>query len=160
MHFSVLVIGENFEEQLSKFNHDLNPDNKDSKWDWYEIGGRFENFFILKNGEFSDQALKKDIDWEATLLNNSKKLKEYFKQKSSSTSLFSLMHDDKTEEEFLDNHYYVYTHAIIKNGKWKELNKLIIYKNCKSHKKWSATWKKTVDSLPDDTLLTIIDCHI
>ncbi len=39
--------------------------NPNSKWDWYSVGGRWSDFFILKNGEKSDCAMKKDIDFES-----------------------------------------------------------------------------------------------
>lgn len=38
--------------------------NPKSKWDWYEIGGRWNDGLILKNGTNSNTAIKSDIDWE------------------------------------------------------------------------------------------------
>lgn len=122
-HFTVLVIGDNFEEQLAPYNeqneqyfsfvdktkevletwengsldnksikeyYDNNFDeflkdyfgytkiddkygyhaNPNAKWDWYQVGGRWSNFFKLKedkNGEakYVDVIYKKDIDIDA-----------------------------------------------------------------------------------------------
>ena len=36
--------------------------NPDSKWDWYQIGGRWEGSLLLKNGAKVDSALKGNID--------------------------------------------------------------------------------------------------
>lgn len=38
--------------------------NPNKKWDWYELGGRWSNFFKLKSGGFADSATKSDIDFD------------------------------------------------------------------------------------------------
>lgn len=39
--------------------------NPDSKWDWYEAGGRWKNFLLLKNGQGkADSALIEDIAYD------------------------------------------------------------------------------------------------
>jgi hypothetical protein len=38
--------------------------NPNSKWDWWEIGGRWTNFYLLKDGSYADCARKSDIDVE------------------------------------------------------------------------------------------------
>src|SRR5690606_6757529 len=40
--------------------------NPQSKWDWYQIGGRWSGLLILLDGSTVDQARKGDIDWAAT----------------------------------------------------------------------------------------------
>ena len=87
-HFSVLVVGDNIKEQLAPYQENnmgdcpqeylefiedndcdsINVDtgkrgywsNPNSKWDWYQIGGRFSDFLKTKEG-YCNQALKKDI---------------------------------------------------------------------------------------------------
>lgn len=39
--------------------------NPDAKWDWYIVGGRWSGFLILKDGCRANEALVKDVDWEA-----------------------------------------------------------------------------------------------
>ena len=39
-------------------------ENPNAKWDWYTVGGRFNNFLLLKNGLKADSARKGDVDWE------------------------------------------------------------------------------------------------
>jgi hypothetical protein len=41
--------------------------NPNSQWDWYVIGGRWNGFFLLKNGLHADQAFKEDIDFEGRM---------------------------------------------------------------------------------------------
>lgn len=38
--------------------------NPKSKWDWYVLGGRWEGFFLLKDGSHSDETTIGEIDWE------------------------------------------------------------------------------------------------
>src|ERR1043165_1149323 len=40
----------------------VNRTNPNEKWDWYQVGGRWSGFFLLKDGSRADQALFKDID--------------------------------------------------------------------------------------------------
>lgn len=42
--------------------------NTNSKWDWYEMGGRWSGFLDLKAGYSTNQAYVADIDWETTNL--------------------------------------------------------------------------------------------
>ena len=46
-HFTVLVIGENPEAQLAPWNE--NAPELGSKWDWYQLGGRWRGAFKLKD---------------------------------------------------------------------------------------------------------------
>lgn len=39
--------------------------NPNKHWDWYTIGGRWADMFILKNGKTSDSAKQSDLDIEA-----------------------------------------------------------------------------------------------
>lgn len=39
--------------------------NPNKKWDWYRLGGRWKGMLLLKNGQESDQALVRDIDFRA-----------------------------------------------------------------------------------------------
>lgn len=59
-HFIVVVIGENWEGQLAPYSEQLEVDpykddegeettyNPKSRWDWYEMGGRWRGFFPMK----------------------------------------------------------------------------------------------------------------
>lgn len=41
--------------------------NPNSQWDWYQIGGRWNGFLLLKNGLHANQAIKEDIDFESKM---------------------------------------------------------------------------------------------
>ena len=55
------------------------------------------------------------------------------------------------------------TYAVLKDGKWYERGQMGwfgISSNEKDPEEWSSNFYKLIDSLPEDTRLTIVDCHI
>lgn len=174
-HFTVLVIGDHPDKQLApfqennmgdcpeeylKFNEDEEADvdekngkrgyweNPNRRWDWYLIGGRWTGAFALKPGKngkvgkpgvmtgpppngFVDQARAGDIDWPKTDAHWQGKLR---------------------------------TLAVIKNGEWFEQGRMRMFANVEGRKPESE-WAEQFDLLlaegiTDETLLTLIDCHI
>lgn len=41
----------------------ISYDTENPKWDWYQIGGRWSGFLLLKNGERADRAKLADVDF-------------------------------------------------------------------------------------------------
>ncbi len=41
--------------------------NPNAKWDWYEIGGRWNGFFLNKNGIWCNSLLKGEVDFAGML---------------------------------------------------------------------------------------------
>lgn len=214
-HFSVMVIGENWKEQLDKFQElDLSNSfdnnhnaygyyvNPNTKWDWYVLGGRWSGFLKLKNNSngvlgqpgifnnkqkagYVDQARKGDVDFEGikedkgraaakaydsfhSIVNgrvvpkitlNSKE--EYYnnsviKDLHKSYYYFDLESFLVPRDEYIQKQKdkAILTYAIIYEGKWYEKDEKY------NDDKWNQEFNKLVDSLPDDILLTIVDCHI
>lgn len=148
-HFTVLVIGKNPEKQLEKYDENLDvPEyknkegemttyNPDSKWDWYELGGRWTGYFKTKNGEGklgnpgvfknlpefdADQCLVKELDGEV-----------------------------------------LPTFAVVKEGEWFERGEMGwwgMVADEKDDELWEYEFKNLVKNLPPDTLLSLFDCHI
>jgi hypothetical protein len=55
------------------------------------------------------------------------------------------------------------TSAILKDGKWYERGKVGWWATCNTDltwDQWTQKWNEYFDELPDDVLLTIVDCHI
>jgi len=120
--------------------------NPNSKWDWYQVGGRWTGYFKLKEntkgvlgkpglmteqGEdgFVDQLYKKDIDIE-WMKNNNKSIVPF---------------------------------ALVNNGKWYKRGEMgwwACVSNEKGKDEWENEFNKLFDSIPDDSLITIVDCHI
>lgn len=143
-HFTVLVVGDNPEDQLAPFQEcDEGKSSKEiiaEKWDWYVLGGRWTGTFKLKEdaeGKLGrpgvmnepaekgsvDSALKKDID-------NIKDVKAF---------------------------------AILKDGTWYERGEMGWW-GCVSDEKdqdvWDIEFTKLLESISDNTLLSMYDCHI
>jgi hypothetical protein len=78
--------------------------------------------------------------------------------------------DDPSEYNCSEDAYIKYaastalsTHALVKDGKWYENGSMGwwgIVSDAEDPIEWSQMWKEMVLSLPDDTLLTLVDCHI
>ena len=211
-----------FEELYKKYGDDWNGNcwkkhtngewweystyNPKSKWDWFEIGGRWAgslklnknvskseyghpNFSygwdekdkkeVLRNG-CVDSAFKKDIDfspdkkiykesirfWELKVEGQEPKndedkeflkrdvwKKEYYLEKFKTKEIFA-----KLQSEFT-------TYAILKDGEWLEAGQMGWFGCSSATPKEQRDFKenfydKFIKDLPDDTLLTIVDCHI
>lgn len=96
-HFTVLVTGNDVAEALAPFE-EING-NDQSKWDWYQIGGRWSGQLKMKEGAtsgqtgerswanenepiqdgYTDSALAGDVDWSAMVSENSGKYLEDYR---------------------------------------------------------------------------------
>lgn len=97
--------------------------NPNSKWDWYQVGGRWSGMLKTKNENYVNIAKKKNI------LN----LRE------------------------------IIPFALIINGKWYEKGKMGWWgfvSDKKEENEWEDEFRKLIDNLPNETLITIVDCHI
>ena len=104
--------------------------NPKSQWDWYEVGGRWEGFFKL-TGE--DRWVDSAYKGEIDF--------EGMKQQDIEPLTF----------------------AYVKDGEWHERAQMgwfAVTSNERPEGEWEKEFKDMLDSLPDDTLLTLFDCHI
>ena len=70
-----------------------------------------------------------------------------------------------TEIEYLEraSRNYFSTFAVLKDGKWYERGKMLMFGMAKDEldeDTWQRQFNKLIEDLPDETLLTIVDCHI
>lgn len=70
-----------------------------------------------------------------------------------------------SREQYLNNAYTnaIGTFAFIKDGKWYEKGKTgwwAYVSDKRDENEWSGEFNKMIDELPDDTLMSIYDCHI
>lgn len=105
----------------------LSTYNKNSKFDWYSLGGRWGDFLILKDGSLGYSALNKDIDWD----------------KMIEDSKFPLC-------------------IVTDEGEWIEQgsNYLCGMKVAIDDRNWEMIIRNYLNTITDDTLVTIIDFHI
>lgn len=157
--------------------------NPKSKWDWYTVGGRWLGFFKLKPdaegvlgmpGAFknkasldADQARKKDIDFETMeRFHTFEAEQNWLKAQSEKDDTKFWLYDikkDETKEQYIKRNSRFSTFAVLKEGEWFEKGEMGwwgMVSNEQDEDKWQEEFNKLVDSLPDDILLTIVDCHI
>jgi len=186
-----------YQEKNGKYGY---MSNENSKWDWYELGGRWTGFFKLKSGAkgkngkpglmtspaklgTTDQAFKKDIDFDAMYaekLEDAIKTYEAFEKlyKENPQEALDKAYLDfgventsgnrdnfipETRERYLSKRASISTFAVVKNGKWYEKGEMgwwACVSNEKDQKGWNQEFKKLLDEIPEDTMLSLYDCHI
>lgn len=133
--------------------------NPNAKWDWWVVGGRWSGLLKLKPGSNgakgdpgllgsqydangADQAFKRNVDFKSRM--------DVAEEKAS--------REDYIAEERADS---VATFAILMDGKWMEKGKMGWWA-CVSgeDENWTGKFHEILDSIPDDKLLTVVDCHI
>lgn len=112
--------------------------NPNAKWDWFQLGGRWSGLIKLRNGA------------------------------NGKTGRGSLVHAneagiDQAIKKDIDNFNELKTFAILKDGNWYERGEMgwwgVVHDE-KDEKKWDEEFSKLIADLPDDTLISIYDCHI
>jgi hypothetical protein len=183
-------------QDLDKDGNTLSTYNPDSKWDWYEIGGRWTGTFILKTGEVgelgepswtnenesipdghADQAYKGQIDWDA--MNNGAKEQaakdwddlfnlspdkcwfrpEYIeKQRKLHLDMYG------TKEEYIKRRGVWTPYAVVTEDGWHAPGDMgwwgMSSDETEDRDKFDAEFKKLFTKYDDDTLITMVDCHI
>ena len=121
-----------YEYQKKFYNEDsidvngnfLSTYNPKSKWDWYEVGGRWKHSLVGKDGMHNDESYMRNIDWE------------------------------QTPKPFA---------FITPDGEWHEKGEMgwwAIVTNEKDVDEWNKEFFKLVETLDDNLLVTVVDCHI
>jgi len=172
-----------------------------SKWDWYQLGGRWTGMFKLKpvankkaakvgkpglmtesaEPGWVDQALKKDIDFESMnqeSFDSRSKTYDEFEKKHNADELkpgepywdYGIENQGtrdnfipETREQYLKRTVPFSTFALIKDGKWYEKGKMGwwgVVSDQKEKDAWAEEFNKLLNEIPDDTLISVFDCHI
>ena len=181
--------------------------NPDSKWDWYQVGGRYAGRIVVKDGveidepSFSwgwdddtkekviamgnktDSAYKKDIDfskmhrteesyndairyWELVVEGaepNNEEEENTVKWSFYKPEYFTNRY--KTKEKYAECNSSFSMWAVVKDGVWYEKGKMGMFAMSNETDDEAVDWEmnffdRFIKDLPDDTLLTVVDCHI
>jgi len=185
--------------------------NPNNKWDWWQIGGRWANFFLLKRGQgYADSALKGRIDFTGMRIDAVSKASAHWREVRVATGGLGWTSFDDLKVKFginqngpfdevreaywsqpalailtehpkligyyidddlgLDEEIYVQrkrervgvTYAFVRDGTWTERGQMGwfgISSGDMPRAEWNKKFAEMIDGLPDDTLLTIVDCH-
>jgi hypothetical protein len=154
MHFTVMVIGENAEQQLAPFqennmgdcpkeflefqeddDYDVDVEtgkkghwyNPNAKWDWYSLGGRWSGSIKLKEGASGVVGQSGTFGNEVGI--------------------------DSAKAGDIENLESLPSFAILKDGVWIDQDQM-------DDTKWKDQRNSILSSLSDDTLISIYDCHM
>ena len=111
--------------------------NPKSKWDWYSLGGRWSGMIKLKDGATGTIG-RSGVFYNKTGIDSAKK-------------------------GDIENLNDLITFAVLKDGVWYERGKMgwwAIVTNEVDETEWETKVKELLNDLPDDTLISIYDCHI
>ena len=112
--------------------------NPKSKWDWYQLGGRWSGMIKIKDGT------KSGIKGESGVFGNEIGI-------------------DQAVKGDINNLDELKTFAVIKDGEWYEKGSMGwwgISTNDKAQEMWDEEIVKLLSDVPDYELISIYDCHI
>lgn len=136
MHFSVLVVGDNVDDQLEPFSAEA---SEDPRLDWFQIGGRWSESLKLKP-EFSKGRY---AEGERSWTNEKEPLKEGW---VDSAKVVEIDFDGMTTdgEKFQ-------TAAIVVNGEWYDIETV--------GADFPEFYTEVIGGLSPEETVTIVDCH-
>lgn len=169
-------IGAEFDDEMQEYGYWENPN---SKWDWWVIGGRWENSLKLKSGEKANYARIKDIDftpapdtveyyhklWRSLISGVCETGIEKW-QCIGYPNAETLIETYGSEEEFVRIQSSFSTFAVItKDGEWIEKGEMGWWGISSDTPEESYVWdrdyiKHFIDGTDPNTVLVIVDCHI
>jgi len=130
---------------------------------------------VQENKEgYADQLLKKDFDLAGELEKREKECEENWELYNSEQYKYKKITDkyfgsswgiqqDDTLESYKGRHAGYCTYAILHNGEWIEkgsMGAFGISDDKVTDEQWDRQWRKFVESLPENTQLTVVDCHV
>ena len=145
--------------------------NPNGKWDWYSIGGRWQNIILTKSGEFVDSARKGDIDFEEMhrigIEDRKKSWQKYLEENERdpvhekfNMFLYGVEKGD-TEESYVARTSEFITYAVLKDGVWRGRGDMGWWGISSNEKDtWDEEFKRILESIKDDEVITVVDCHI
>lgn len=155
--------------------------NKDAKWDWYEIGGRWSDMLKKLDGTRCDECEVRDLDlsidkdmyekakrfWEVVVDKQPLKDGEYADGFVSwyKDSYYKDTFGDK--ETFAKDEASLSTFAMLLDGKWYEQGKMGWFgmsdTTSDSLKEYTKFFNKTLEELKQThpyATVTLVDCHM
>lgn len=118
----------------------------------------------------ADICRKGDIDWEGMkkdkIIESEQLYEEYKEKDGEDKGIFAFTYDirdGESKEDYIKRQTITSTYAVVKDGKWYERGEMGwwgISKDKMSENEWHEQFNKLIENLSDDTLLTLVDCHI
>ena len=150
--------------------------NPDSKWDWYQEGGRFSGLLKV-DGEEMDEARVGDIDfsmdmevyndalrfWDVIVEHQPQEPGENFWAIFNEEYYRNMYHDRETYARYMAQ--WSVRAVVTPDGKWHEVGQMgwwgMSSESPDETKDWEENFKSRFSDTADpDWILTIVDCHI
>jgi len=159
---------EGLEDRLTENGDLISTYNPKSKWDGWEIGGRWENLLILKDKRSSNAAYMSDIDFSAMRVRDLKELTPYNDVINDSYFKEEYMREKfPTEDEYINRSLLFTTYAVVTPyGVWHEAGKMgwwgVSCASPKDEREWDLRYYKHFiePASEHNWYMTIVDCHI
>jgi len=160
--------------------------NSDAKWDWYQIGGRWQGELAVKEGATSgvtgeksllsddrelkgfDQCQVKDLDLDVMYKKRIQEREKWWEQaqaeEKDDPTLLHIKYNIKpgtTKEEYINSGDQFSTFAVLMDGEWYERGTMGWW-GCVSDEKddWNEQFAKLFNNLDGEKYITVVDCHI
>jgi len=137
--------------------------NPNGIWDWYEIGGRWDNSLILKNGDRVDSAHNRDIDWDAMFEGSRAERRKAWHDWKKNTDPkkhqffdFGISGNDTFEEHMAKAE--MITYGFIHQGK-HQLRENWNGKTFVKTENWPAVVLDFINNLEPDEMVSVVDIH-
>lgn len=152
--------------------------NPDAKWDWYELGGRFQGSIFTKDGRRVNFAEKKDIKWELSdedLKDSSDFWDKYVENhnslsKEDKEKYWSLMKPEYFKDKYRNKKTYLEScrmHApfafLSAETGWLEKGEICMFGSSETDEEgldWELNFGKIIEKIPDNYTIYCVDCHI
>ena len=171
------------EDDLDEDGNLLSTCNPNSKWDWYEVGGRWHGMLLLKPGKTGsrgspglmtpasgnyDAAYAADIDFEQMRKQSIVKLTPYEKMLTSGPYKEEyLRHCYPTERDYIQQNTCFHTYAVLTpDGAWHASGDMGWFGMSSETPEEKHSWELDYyeqfirPAITNGWYMTIVDCHI
>lgn len=134
----------------------LSTYNPNSRWDWWELGGRWSNKLKLKNGESADRAPLKNVDFSDNDEIYYEVLNWWKENVEGEDTASALSYSEKyTAEELARIRCKFYTCDVLVDGKWYSSD------DFPSENDWiKEFYSRFIKGRNPNDIINIVDCHI
>ena len=144
--------------------------NPEAKWDWWVIGGRWNNWLVTKNGDKCNSCKIKDLDFEKMRQSDMEDRARYYDseikraKETGGEPFFWGYNEVPTREEYInDTPKYVSPFAVLHDEEWIEKGSMGWFGMSDDNytdEEWGKKFQEFIESLDPETEVTIVDCHI
>lgn len=142
--------------------------NPDAKWDWWQVGGRWPDRLVTKAGVACNSTTVGELDLAAVRAAGRRRAEGWWDEAQkredgrAREALFGIR-PETTREQYLGQHENFSSFAVLVNGKWHQRGEMGWWGHVSDEKdmnQWQAEFNKLLESLPPETRITVVDCHI